>query len=157
MKKNMKLVAIIPAAALVATIGLAGCGSTQQSAPADTAPKTETAAPAETKQDTAATTDTKSNADATAKDNATTKAPAADTKATATAQGEYIGEEAAKKAALDHAGFAAGDVTELSAELDTDDDTVHYDVDFKNGGQEYDYDIDATTGAVITFHSEVDD
>lgn len=157
MIKNTKFVAMMSAATLAATIGLVGCGSTQKSAPADTAPKTETAAPAETKQDTTATTDTKSNADTAAKDNATTKAPAADAKATNTTQGEYIGEEAAKKAALDHAGFAAGDVTELKAELDTDDATIHYDVEFKNGGQEYDYDIDATTGAVITFHSEVDD
>ena len=34
---------------------------------------------------------------------------------------------------------------------------VHYDVDFKQGGMEYDYDIDATTGAILQSHSEVDD
>ena len=33
----------------------------------------------------------------------------------------------------------------------------HYDVDFKQGSMEYDYDIDATTGAILQSHSEVDD
>ena len=59
--------------------------------------------------------------------------------------------------ALGDAGFIAGDVVELSVELDLDDAVVHYDVDFKQGGMEYDYDIDATTGAILTSRSEVDD
>lgn len=60
-------------------------------------------------------------------------------------------------AALAHAGLAQGDVTALDAELDNDDPVIHYDVDFKSGGMEYDYEIDAATGDVITFSSEVDD
>ena len=59
--------------------------------------------------------------------------------------------------ALKDAGFAAADVTELEAELDLDDAVVHYDVEFKQGGMEYDYDIDAVTGEILEAHSEVDD
>ena len=50
-----------------------------------------------------------------------------------------------------------GDVYDLSAELDLDDAVIHYDVDFNQGGYDYDYDIDAATGAVIYVNSEVDD
>ena len=59
--------------------------------------------------------------------------------------------------ALKDAGFATTDVTELEVELDLDDAVIHYDVSFKNGGNEYDYDIDASSAAIISSHSEVDD
>ena len=59
--------------------------------------------------------------------------------------------------ALGDAGFGAGDVVELKVELDLDDAVVHYDVDFKQGNMEYDYDIDASTGAILVSKSEVDD
>ena len=54
------------------------------------------------------------------------------------------------------AGFAEGDVTELKVELDHDS-PVHYDVDFKNGGMEYDYDVAVSDGSIIQKKSEVDD
>ena len=44
----------------------------------------------------------------------------------------------------------------MTAELDYDA-PIHYDVDFKAGGLEYDYDIDAVTGEVLKSKSEVDD
>lgn len=53
--------------------------------------------------------------------------------------------------------MAEADTYELKVELDLDGAVVHYDVDFKAGGMEYDYDIDATTGEIIYFTSEVDD
>ena len=59
--------------------------------------------------------------------------------------------------ALKDAGFAASDVFDLSVELDLNDAIVHYDVDFKQGGMEYDYDIDATNGNILSSKSEVDD
>ena len=68
-----------------------------------------------------------------------------------------IGGSFAKAAALADAGLAEGDVTELEAELDLDDAVVHYDVDFKSGGMEYNYDIDAVTGEILNGESEVDD
>ena len=60
-------------------------------------------------------------------------------------------------AALKDAGVAEADATELKAELDPDDAVVHYDVEFKAGGMEYDYEIDAATGEVLKGESEADD
>ena len=48
-------------------------------------------------------------------------------------------------------------MTELECELDTDDSVIHYDVEFKQGGMEYDYDIDAVTGAILKADNEIDD
>ena len=76
--------------------------------------------------------------------------------ASSASSASYIGDQAAIDKALADAGFAASDVTELEVELDLDDTVVHYDVSFKHGGKEYDYDIDATTGAILTSKSEVD-
>ena len=69
---------------------------------------------------------------------------------------KYISADAAKNAALAHAGLTAAQVTELEAELDTDSLTAHYDVDFKYGGFEYEYKINATSGKVISVEKERD-
>ncbi len=57
--------------------------------------------------------------------------------------------EQAQQFALDAAGLTANDVTGLRAELERDDGRVYYDVQFYVGNTEYDYDIDANTGAVL--------
>ena len=72
-------------------------------------------------------------------------------------QGEYISRDAAKDAALSHAGVAEADCTKIEVELDADHSPVHYDVDFKAGGMEYDYEVDATTGDILRSESERDD
>ena len=69
---------------------------------------------------------------------------------------KFISADAAKKAALAHAGLTEAQVTELEAELDTDSLTAHYDVDFKCGGYEYEYKINAKSGKVISFEKERD-
>lgn len=69
-------------------------------------------------------------------------------------QNAYIGVEAAKTAALKHAGFSASQVTFLDAEYDYDDGRMIYEVEFHVNGTEYDYDIDALTGAVVKYQSE---
>lgn len=69
-------------------------------------------------------------------------------------QNAYIGESAAKTAALKHAGFSASQVTFLDAEYDYDDGRMIYEVEFHVNGTEYDYDIDALTGAVVKYQSE---
>ncbi|MCC8129256.1 MAG: PepSY domain-containing protein, partial [Clostridiales bacterium] len=68
-----------------------------------------------------------------------------------------IGEDAAKEAALTDAGFAESEVTGLRVQLDTDDGVTIYEVEFCQGGNEYDYDVNATTGAIITKSVEPDD
>lgn len=63
----------------------------------------------------------------------------------------------AKEAAFNHAGVKATDVNNIQCELDRDDGTVHYDVDFKAKGYEFDYEIDATTGKILKSEKERDD
>lgn len=70
---------------------------------------------------------------------------------------KFISADAAKKAALAHAGLTEAQVTELEAELDTDSLTAHYDVDFKCGGYEYEYKINAKSGKVISFEKRETD
>lgn len=62
--------------------------------------------------------------------------------------GSYIGDEAAKTAALDHAGVAAADALNMRCELDEDDGIPVYEIEFDAGVYEYTYEIHAETGAV---------
>ena len=66
-------------------------------------------------------------------------------------QSAYIGLEAAKEAALKHAGVSASDATFVEAEYDYDDGRMVYEVEFHVKGTEYDYEIDAQTGAVVKY------
>lgn len=76
---------------------------------------------------------------------------------TVQAGGSYIGAEAAKSAAFRHAGVSASDVTKLECKLDEDDGVWLYEVEFEVGRMEYEYEIDAVTGAVLKAEQEVDD
>ncbi len=66
----------------------------------------------------------------------------------------YIGREAAQQAALEHAGFDADSVLISHVHLEHDDGCWQYDVEFYKDNIEYDYDIDAITGAVLSCHQE---
>ena len=66
----------------------------------------------------------------------------------------YIGKDAALDKALNHAGVLLGNIFDLSIELEYDNGKMVYEVDFKSGGYEYEYDIDALTGAVVKFEKE---
>lgn len=68
-----------------------------------------------------------------------------------------IGAQAAKAAALKHAGLSESQVRELEAEWDNENGQAVYEVEFKSGGMEYDYVIDAATGAVLDHETERDD
>ena len=56
----------------------------------------------------------------------------------------------AKKKALEHAGVKKEDVTDLEIDLDRDGDILKYEIDFRHGNIEYDYDINAITGEIIS-------
>lgn len=66
----------------------------------------------------------------------------------------YIGGAAAYEAALAHAGVAAGDVLESEVELDSDDHIMIYEVEFKTGTAKYEYEINATTGEIMTVETK---
>lgn len=69
-------------------------------------------------------------------------------------QSAYIGPEAAKEAALKHAGVSASDATFVEAEYDYDDGRMVYEVEFHVKGTEYDCEIDAQTGEVVKYKTE---
>nr|WP_315035344.1 PepSY domain-containing protein [uncultured Lachnoanaerobaculum sp.] len=66
-----------------------------------------------------------------------------------------ISADRAKQIALSHAGVSGASFTKV--ELDTDDGVRVYEIEFKVGNVEYDYDIDAASGAIISSSSEIDD
>ena len=70
-----------------------------------------------------------------------------------------ISVEDAKAAAFAHAGLKEQDVVLRKAALDMDDDRgiLKYDVDFFAADKDFEYDIDAATGAVIKAEREVMD
>ncbi len=70
------------------------------------------------------------------------------------AEQQYIGADAAKQAALAHAGLQEDDVRFKHARLDYDDGYWKYEVEFHSGSTEYDYDIDAQTGEVLSYDHE---
>ncbi len=65
-------------------------------------------------------------------------------------KGDYIGSDKAEAIALADAGFTAADVKFVKRpELDIDDGRAEYEVEFYAGITEYDYKIDAVSGAII--------
>ena len=57
---------------------------------------------------------------------------------------------------LEHAGVAAADTVFINVELDYDDGMRVYDVEFFSGNKEYDYKIDAASGAILGFDFDVE-
>lgn len=69
----------------------------------------------------------------------------------------YISVDKAKEIALNHAGVKAADAIFVKAGLDWDDGRTEYEVEFYAGNTEYDYSIDATTGAIRSYDHDWDD
>lgn len=61
----------------------------------------------------------------------------------------YIGKAAALQAALDHANLTADDLTFSRVEMDFEDGKMLYEVEFFTVLGEFEYEIDARTGAVL--------
>ncbi|MBD5162993.1 MAG: hypothetical protein HDT14_13485 [Oscillibacter sp.] len=64
--------------------------------------------------------------------------------------------EEAQSMALAHAGLTGDEVTFTQWELEWEDGRQVYDMDFCAAGTEYDYEIDAVTGAVVKFDRDVE-
>lgn len=148
MKKTVS--GTLVAGAMTMALILGGCGGQQQ-------PATKSAEPA--KQEQTATTETTKTNETTAPTEQTTNTTTntSTSTSTSTQQAGQISEEEAKNIALTDAGVSEADVTQLTVHLDTDDGVTKYEVDFNVGQTEYDYDIDATTGAILERSSEIDD
>ncbi len=71
-------------------------------------------------------------------------------------KGQTIGEEEAKAIALKHAGLKESEVTFALAHLDMDDGIQAYDVEFYKDGKEYDYEIDAYSGDIISYDFDME-
>lgn len=65
-----------------------------------------------------------------------------------------IGLDAAKAAALNHAGIAEADASFTEAKLEFDNGAAEYDIEFIANAKRYDYEIRASDGAVLEFSSE---
>lgn len=70
--------------------------------------------------------------------------------------GSYIGEAKAKEIALNHAGLTSGQVTFYKALMDWENGRAVYEVEFYSGNKEYDYEIDASTGTIVSFDYDIE-
>lgn len=73
-----------------------------------------------------------------------------------TSTAKQLTREQARDIALKHAGLTASQVRDLDVELDRDDGTLHYDVDFEADGYDYEYEIHATSGKILRSQKERD-
>ena len=85
-------------------------------------------------------------------------APAGDetAKPTVPSGGADIGHAKAKAIALNHAGVSENKAYDMEIELDDEDGALVYEVEFKSGGMEYSYEINAATGAILKHEAELD-
>lgn len=83
---------------------------------------------------------------------ATTKA-----NTTKAASSNYIGVSKAKSIALNKAGVSSSNARFTTAKLDNDDGVAVYEIEFTSGNYEYDFEINAKTGAIIEWDRDYDD
>lgn len=74
----------------------------------------------------------------------------------ATTAGRLTSEQALAKA-LAHVGVNRSSVYNLETELDDDDGVQLWEIEFKAGNYEYEFDINAWSGAIIDWESDTDD
>lgn len=67
-----------------------------------------------------------------------------------------ISAKEAAAAALRHAGLKEESVRDLDVDLDRDNGRLIYEIDFNSNGTEYDYDVDAQTGDIISADKDRD-
>lgn len=75
---------------------------------------------------------------------------------TAESTADFIGEQKARDIALERAGITADDVIFNRIELERDDGIWKYEVEFRKENTEYDIDIKADDGAIISYETDID-
>lgn len=73
-----------------------------------------------------------------------------------TASSGAIDEAQARSIALEHAGVAESDAAFYRVERDSDDVRAVYEVEFYSGNTEYDYEISAETGEILSYDSDIE-
>lgn len=68
----------------------------------------------------------------------------------------YIGETKAKNIALQHADIQENNATFTELRLDREDNRWVYEVEFFSGNKEYDYEIDAITGNIVSYDYDIE-
>ncbi len=71
--------------------------------------------------------------------------------------GSYISNDRAKEIALQDAGVKLEDAIFLKVKLERKDGRFQYDVEFYSGSSEYEYEIDAATGKILSSDRELED
>lgn len=130
---KLKTVKIIGAVTLA--LLLAGCGSgTEEAPPTDnSAVQSEETVPAQ-EEATASISEEESSADQ-----------------------NPIPEEEAKGIALKDAGLTEGQISGIRIRLEKDDGIQQYEVEFYAGDKEYDYEIDAVSGNILSKDMDIED
>lgn len=67
---------------------------------------------------------------------------------------EKLTQEQALKIALDHLGFTADQVTRLRTEYEIDDGIPQYDIEFYQGDWEYEFEIHAENGKILSYDKD---
>lgn len=83
-------------------------------------------------------------------------APTESTVPAPTAAPGMLTAEDAKAIAVEHAGLTGQQIFRLHAKYEIDDRIPQYDVEFYHNGVEYDYEIHAETGKILSFDKDRD-
>lgn len=70
--------------------------------------------------------------------------------------GDLISEADAKAIVLKHAGVSEADISRYSIKFQYDDRMYQYEIDFYVGKTEYEYDVNAVTGDILSFEQDRD-
>lgn len=145
--KRKILVPMITAAFLA--VSITACGSSS------TGSQSQTGAAS---QSGGTVTSTNSASSQTA-DSSAAVTPSVPTQAAASQSGSTseITEDQAKQIAFDHAQVKEEDLTNLKVKKDFDDGVSIYEVDFRAANKQYEYDIKAADGQILSTDFEIDD
>ena len=80
-----------------------------------------------------------------------------ETRASGASGAKSIDLSEAKRIALRHAGLTEGEVTFSEAKREKDDGEDKFEIEFRKGNIEYEYEIDAATGSILEYGRERDD
>ena len=73
---------------------------------------------------------------------------------TAPVRAETLTREQAQQIALDHVGVAADQVTRLRTEYEIDDGIVQFDVEFRSGDWDHEFEIHAEDGRILSYDKD---